>query len=186
MPPFMGQGLCSGVRDAANLAWKLAAVCAGEVGSTDDVEDLLDSYERERRPHVDAVIELSIGAGRLLADFAAELAAGRRPSVPAGDVADPNRWSRLPGLDLGQPFPVGHLLPQPVIDDRRADALLPAGWVVITRDLHPAMTYGYDAVLVRPDRYIAAAGKVDDVRAAGRRWRARGAATEQSRSAADA
>lgn len=172
MPPFMGQGLCSGVRDAANLAWKLTAVCAGEVGSTEDAEDLLESYERERRPHVDAVIELSIGAGRLLADFAAELAAGRRPSVPARDVADPQRWSRLPGLDLGLPFPVGHLLPQPVIDRRRADSFLPPGWVVITRELHSAMTYGYDAVLVRPDRYIAAAGTVDDVRSAGRRWRA--------------
>jgi 3-(3-hydroxy-phenyl)propionate hydroxylase len=181
MPPFMGQGLCSGVRDAANLAWKLAAVCAGEVGSVHDVEELLQSYERERRPHVDAVIELSIEAGRLLATFAAELEAGGRPSVPARDVADPSRWSRLPGLDLGLPFPVGHLVPQPVIDGHRADWLLPPGWAVVTRELHPAMTYGYDAVLVRPDRYIAAAGTVEAVRAAGQRWRAESAATEQSR-----
>ena len=180
MPPFMGQGLCSGVRDAANLAWKLAAVCAGDVVAADAAEDLLDSYERERRPHADAVIELSIGAGRLLAEFATELAAGRRPSVPAPDVADPQRWSRLPGLDLGLPFPVGHLVPQPVIDGRRADSLLPPGWAVITRDRHPAMTYGHEAVLVRPDRYIAAAGTVDDVRAAARR-RLAGAATEASR-----
>jgi 3-(3-hydroxy-phenyl)propionate hydroxylase len=171
MPPFMGQGLCSGVRDAANLAWKLAAVCSGEVpwGGADE---LLDSYEGERRPHVDAVIELSIGAGRLLADFAADLAAGRRPSVPARDVPDPQRWSRLPGLDLGRPFPVGHLLPQPVVDGRRTDHLLPTGWAVVARELHPEMTYGFDAVLVRPDRYIAAAGTVEEMRSAGRRWRA--------------
>ena len=172
MPPFMGQGLCSGVRDAANLAWKLAAVCAGDVASTQAVEELLGSYERERRPHVDAVIELSIGAGRLLADVAADLASGEPPSLPARDVPDPRRWSRLPGLELGLPFPVGHLLPQTVVDGRRSDHLLPAGWAVLTRERHPALTYGFDAVLVRPDRYIAAAGTVDDVRAA--RW-ARGA-----------
>lgn len=181
MPPFMGQGLCSGVRDAANLAWKLAAVCSGEAGSDEDADDLLDSYEEERRPHVDAVIELSIGAGRLLADFAAELAAGRRPPVPTRDVADPQQWSRLPGLDLGLPFPVGHLLPQPIVEGRRADAFLPAGWAVITREVHWSMTYGYDAVLVRPDRYIAGAGTVEDMRAAGRQWRAGSAAIGSSR-----
>ncbi len=172
MPPFMGQGLCSGVRDAANLAWKLAAVCSGEVETAEGVDDLLDSYERERRPHVDAVIELSMQAGRLLAGFADDLAAARRPIAPSADVADPERWSRLPGLDLGQPFPIGHLIAQPVIDGHRADSFLPAGWAVVTRALHPAMTYGYDAVLVRPDRYIAAAGTIEDVYAAGRPWRA--------------
>jgi 3-(3-hydroxy-phenyl)propionate hydroxylase len=172
MPPFMGQGLCSGVRDAANLAWKLAAACTGELAAADEAEVLLDAYEQERQPHVDAVIELSIGAGRLLADFAADLAAGRRPSLPERDVPDPQRWSRLPGLDLGLPFPVGHLLPQPVVDGRRSDHLLPGGWAVVTRERHPALTYGHEAVLIRPDRYIAAAGTVDEVRAAGRRWRA--------------
>ena len=46
MPPFAGQGLCSGVRDAANLSWKLAAVCWGGPAS------LLDSYQVEREPDV--------------------------------------------------------------------------------------------------------------------------------------
>ena len=61
MPPFMGQGMCSGIRDAANLAWKLHAVLRGGAPET-----LLDSYEAERRPHVERCIELSIEAGRLL------------------------------------------------------------------------------------------------------------------------
>jgi 3-(3-hydroxy-phenyl)propionate hydroxylase len=91
MPPFMGQGMCSGVRDAANLAWKLAAVCAGEAD-----EHLLDTYEKERRPHVEAVIEMSIGAGRLLATAAGELAAGRVPRFPPRAEPNPQRWSRLP------------------------------------------------------------------------------------------
>ena len=59
MPPFAAQGLNSGLRDAQNLAWKLAAVLAGGAGSV-----LLDTYERERRPHAEATIRLSVRMGR--------------------------------------------------------------------------------------------------------------------------
>jgi 3-(3-hydroxy-phenyl)propionate hydroxylase len=55
MPPFAGQGLNSGVRDAANLCWKLAAVLEGRSG-----DRLLDTYETERRPHAEAVVRLSV------------------------------------------------------------------------------------------------------------------------------
>jgi 3-(3-hydroxy-phenyl)propionate hydroxylase len=54
MPPFAGQGLNSGVRDAANLAWKLAMVWHGTLG-----EEVLQSYEPERRPHATAMVEFS-------------------------------------------------------------------------------------------------------------------------------
>ncbi|MEN9506254.1 MAG: hypothetical protein RI958_2180, partial [Actinomycetota bacterium] len=163
MPPFMGQGMCSGVRDAANLAWKLAEVIATESAgdpSATASERLLDSYELERRPHVEAVTALSIQAGSLLSVLAADPRA-----TPTADAPDPQRWSRLPGLDLGGGFPVGHLVPQPDrLDDRLGD-----GWVWIASDdsfvapdglpvvVHAAATYGRSAVLVRPDRYIAAA-----------------------------
>jgi len=61
MPPFLGQGLCAGIRDAANLTWKLALVGRGLAG-----DGLLDSYERERRPHVDLVTTLATLLGRVV------------------------------------------------------------------------------------------------------------------------
>jgi 3-(3-hydroxy-phenyl)propionate hydroxylase len=61
MPPFLGQGLCSGLRDAANLSWKLASVLQGSAD-----EALLDTYELERRPHAEAMLEASVNMGRLV------------------------------------------------------------------------------------------------------------------------
>ncbi|WP_224368518.1 bifunctional 3-(3-hydroxy-phenyl)propionate/3-hydroxycinnamic acid hydroxylase MhpA [Hyalangium versicolor] len=60
MPPFMGQGLCSGIRDAMNLTWKLAQVRRGAAGDA-----LLDTYERERRPHVVNMIKATLMMGRV-------------------------------------------------------------------------------------------------------------------------
>jgi 3-(3-hydroxy-phenyl)propionate hydroxylase len=61
MPPFAGQGMNSGVRDAHNLAWKLAAVVSGRLG-----ERLLDSYEVERRDHAAAMTQLAIRMGYVM------------------------------------------------------------------------------------------------------------------------
>lgn len=60
MPPFQGQGMCSGIRDAGNLAWKLDLVLRG-------VSDpaLLETYQLEREPNLRAWTELSIETGRL-------------------------------------------------------------------------------------------------------------------------
>lgn len=60
LPPFLGAGLASGLRDAANVAWKVALVARGEADPS-----LLDSYERERRPHVEATADASARLGRL-------------------------------------------------------------------------------------------------------------------------
>jgi 3-(3-hydroxy-phenyl)propionate hydroxylase len=60
-PPFVGQGLVAGLRDVANLAWKLAWVCQGLAP-----ERLLDSYGQERRPHAKAMIGLAKNMGRLV------------------------------------------------------------------------------------------------------------------------
>ena len=62
MPPFLGQGLCAGLRDAANLTWKLALVREGAAGDA-----LLDTYQAERAPHVDLATSLAVGLGWLVA-----------------------------------------------------------------------------------------------------------------------
>ena len=60
-PPFAGQGLVAGLRDAANLAWKLAWVLRGQAGA-----HILESYDAERRPHAKAMISLAKFMGRLV------------------------------------------------------------------------------------------------------------------------
>ena len=62
-PPFFGQGMCHGIRDVANLAWKLSAVLRGGAAPA-----LLDTYQSEREPHVRAVIAAAIAAGRYICE----------------------------------------------------------------------------------------------------------------------
>ncbi|MGB8488482.1 MAG: bifunctional 3-(3-hydroxy-phenyl)propionate/3-hydroxycinnamic acid hydroxylase, partial [Xanthobacteraceae bacterium] len=71
-PPFLGQGMCSGLRDAANLAWKLRDVVTGEAP-----ESLLDAYESERMQHVRAYIELAVELGGIIQTTDAERARRR-------------------------------------------------------------------------------------------------------------
>ncbi len=61
-PPYAGQGLNSGVRDAHNLGWKLAAACRGRLGDA-----ALDSYEAERRDHAWSLIKLALNLGVVMA-----------------------------------------------------------------------------------------------------------------------
>lgn len=60
-PPFMGQGMCAGIRDVSNLAWKLIAALKGPQGPK-----LLASYKSERAPHVQQYIEMAVKLGRLI------------------------------------------------------------------------------------------------------------------------
>lgn len=60
-PPFVGQGLVAGLRDVANLGWKLAWVLHGQA-----TPKLLDSYDQERRPHAKKMIELAKFMGHLV------------------------------------------------------------------------------------------------------------------------
>jgi 3-(3-hydroxy-phenyl)propionate hydroxylase len=60
-PPFIGQGMGAGIRDAVNLSWKVAGVIDGTLPSS-----VLDSYEVERKPHARAMIELAVTVGRCM------------------------------------------------------------------------------------------------------------------------
>ncbi len=61
MPPFAGQGMNGGMKDAVNLSWKLAAVLKGEAN-----EDILDTYEIERAPIVRKMVEVSRRLGSVI------------------------------------------------------------------------------------------------------------------------
>lgn len=72
MPPWIGQGMAAGVRDVANLCWKLAAVLRGQAP-----EALLNSYETERKPHVIEVTRRAVLMGRVITEHNKMLAAVR-------------------------------------------------------------------------------------------------------------
>jgi 3-(3-hydroxy-phenyl)propionate hydroxylase len=84
-PPFTGQGLGAGLRDAANLTWKLAGVWQGGLP-----EATLDSYQSEREPHARAMIRLAVLVGRLMSGGGRAGALLRRWIAP--------RLHLLPGL----------------------------------------------------------------------------------------
>ena len=93
MPPFMGQGMCSGVRDAAALAWRLDLILRG---LADD--RLLDSYTDERRPQNEWIVNLSTEMGRVSCVLDANAAAERDAALRAADA--PSEIT-LPGLARG-------------------------------------------------------------------------------------
>lgn len=135
-PPFAGQGMCSGMRDAANLAWKLQAILEGRAS-----DQLLDTYQAEREPHVRAMIELAIGMGRLVCTLdpvaAAERDAGMLARQAAGGGSlPPTRAAPLASdaVLAGSPG-AGELFPQAVFGTgprrlRLDDALGDEAWLV--------------------------------------------------------
>lgn len=95
-PPFAGQGMCAGLRDAANLAWKLEAVVRGRAE-----EALLDSYQTEREPHVRHFIALAIGMGRTVCTLDPDEAARRDAGMRAQSAASPAVMPPAPDLTDG-------------------------------------------------------------------------------------
>ncbi|MEU0227244.1 bifunctional 3-(3-hydroxy-phenyl)propionate/3-hydroxycinnamic acid hydroxylase [Streptomyces sp. NPDC006284] len=85
MPPFAGQGMCSGIRDAANLSWKLDLVLRGVV-----TPELLDTYGLERSAHVQHAIGMSVELGKVICVTAPEAAADRDAAM-IEKGADPAR-----------------------------------------------------------------------------------------------
>jgi 3-(3-hydroxy-phenyl)propionate hydroxylase len=190
MPPFLGQGMCSGLRDASNLAWKL-----GEILRNAAPDALLDTYQIEREPHVTEIVKAAVEFGRLVCVLDEEKARQRDAQMlanPAGLAGERGSFG-LPSLGMG-PLILeggGGLFPQPTINGRRLDDLVGPRFLVLARsttaldasaawwkdclkasvatlDQLPdatGMLKGYldkkhaDVVVVRPDRYVLAAGQ---------------------------
>lgn len=180
-PPFMGQGMCAGIRDAANLAWKLALAVRGLAPPA-----ILDSYGTERSDHARQYIETAIRLGRLIN------ASGSRETLDSafrqsdGSVRMESISPRLgAGLEAGDKTLTGTPFPQPVLDDGvclddrvgyRAALIVDRGFwqtvnstianltssngvCVIECDRNGSAseylaTNRSKAVLVRPDRYV--------------------------------
>jgi 3-(3-hydroxy-phenyl)propionate hydroxylase len=167
-PPFLGQGMCAGMRDAANLAWKLGAVLRG--GASDS---LLDTYESERLPHVQAFIELAVKLGAVLQETDPTAAAARDARFAQGaEMFDFPQPQLGPGHRVGGPPPLGTIFPQPrLADGRLMDDAVGQHFAIVgqTSLLAAKMPdavrldgvgadwlaeHGLGAAILRPDRYI--------------------------------
>ncbi len=135
MPVWQGQGYNSGIRDAANLGWKLAAVvnrCAEDA--------LLDTYDVERRKHARAMIDLSTMVGRVISPTNRRVAAARDLLVRSASIVPSlkryvleMRFKPMPRYEQGavvhpEPHrtdsPVGTLFVQPRVDTREQQNVL--------------------------------------------------------------
>ncbi|RAX44538.1 monooxygenase [Arthrobacter sp. AQ5-06] len=160
MPPFAGQGLNSGIRDAGNLAWKIAEVVNGKAPDA-----VLDSYESERKPHAQATIGLSVRLGSVVMTTSARAAAHRDAAARCAlDTPDGRaffeemRYRPLAryrtGLVINNPATedpaisgalelVGTAPGQPLVFDtasrrpRRLDDVLGTDWAILGVDVEP-------------------------------------------------
>lgn len=183
-PPFFGQGMCHGLRDAANLAWKLSMVSDGKASKA-----LLDTYQQERSPQVSHVISAAIEAGKYICELDPAKAAERDARMrsqkdirAAGELIAPIASGVIqPGA--GERFINPRISEISLMDD-----VTGGGWTLLTRtpiqlsdqaqrvlDALGARTFtlrddladidghlgdwfdkaGAEAALVRPDFYLA-------------------------------
>ncbi|MFI5856269.1 bifunctional 3-(3-hydroxy-phenyl)propionate/3-hydroxycinnamic acid hydroxylase [Streptomyces parvulus] len=147
MPPFAGQGMCSGLRDAVNLAWKLDLVLGGRAGP-----GLLDTYTSERSEHVQHAIGMSMALGEVVCVLDPEAAAARDARMIAAGADPRHALPPTPPPVLGdgvlQRAPdgsraphAGHLTPQFEVTHRGRTALLDdltgGGFTVLTDGTGP-------------------------------------------------
>lgn len=175
-PPFFGQGMCHGLRDASNLAFKLDLVLRGLAG-----DGVLNTYQQEREPQVRHVIATAVAAGRYICELDPLKAAERddnlrRKQREGGDIAT--------AADLIAPYGAGLVADgagerfvQPRLGDTLLDDATGQGFVLLTRSGvdHPLIAQlgirvfdvtgqgalealldarAASAVLLRPDHYV--------------------------------
>jgi hypothetical protein len=135
MPPFAGQGMCAGLRDAANLAWKLGHVLDGHAG-----DGLLDTYQAERLPSAAQAIELSMELGKVICVPDPAEAARRDEAMAAAVTDELTRAPGQPGIHGGVTHPdspaAGRLFGQFTAAERRFDDVYGTGWRLVSVDVH--------------------------------------------------
>ncbi len=140
-PPFLGQGLNSGFRDAASLGWRLPRILSGRCG-----EALLSEYTVERLQHSRDLVDRAVGVGQLMETLAAREAGQPDPHADAAGRAAPSGEGLVPplaagllvGEQLGAAPAVGRLIRQPTVATEggapaRFDALLGNGFALVGR-----------------------------------------------------
>ena len=165
-PPFAGQGMNSGVRDAHNLGWKLVHAVRGDLGA-----GVLDTYEQERKPHAWALIQMAVRMGHVMmprsrTNALATQAAFRALSLyrPARDYVMQMKYKPQPFYEQG--FVTGdaglslrgRMFSQPVVERRDGsrvllDTLLGKGFALVELDDGASAVAG-----TRQDRAIGAKG----------------------------
>lgn len=189
MPVWQGQGYNSGIRDAANLGWKLAAVVRGRAG-----ESLLDTYDVERRKHARAMIDLSTMVGRVISPTNRRVASARDALIRSASIVPSlkryvleMRFKPMPRYDQGAVVhtapvrpdsPAGTLFIQPRVDTRTQrnvllDDVLGPWFAVLCWNNNPRKILGEQAfadwkalgacfVALRPSTQLEWTGHDDD------------------------
>jgi len=133
MPPFLAQGMVSGIRDARNLDWKLDMVLSGAPDS------ILDSYQIEREPHVRFIIEKAVELGRVQTMRDPQAAKARDERMIAARKANrkPDKFI-YPALKGGLILNDGALFPQGLVSNASRTALFDdffgARWIIAVKD----------------------------------------------------
>ncbi|MYM25402.1 bifunctional 3-(3-hydroxy-phenyl)propionate/3-hydroxycinnamic acid hydroxylase [Duganella sp. FT135W] len=155
-PPFLGQGMCQGVRDVVNLVWKLRSTLEGKGGNA-----LLDSYGVERGAHVRSLTSRIKEIGRVICERDPQRARERDAALIAaagGEIRTVARQDIIPplerGLLAGEGSGVGTLFPQPRLQHAHGaqlmDKLAGCGWRVVTNlpvwSLPPALSTRVEAL----------------------------------------
>ena len=172
-PPFMGQGMCAGIRDASNLAWKLISCLRN---GHNDI--LLSSYEEERKPHVRKFIETAVQLGKLICSKTPEYALSTFASEAVEKKAMKSLTPPLGQSNLSKSVGnkmrlVGTLFGQPKqLNGKKMDEIFPYQPILISSkplddslyavasseefpELEEILTaLNLDSVLIRPDRYV--------------------------------
>jgi 3-(3-hydroxy-phenyl)propionate hydroxylase len=139
MPPFMGQGLCAGLRDARALTWRLGMVHRGLA-----TQAVLDTYGPERTGHVRVIIDEAVAAGLVICELDVDRAAARDAEMKKRS-RDPDAITREPphprlgepSLSIASNGADGRLAPQGRVQvlDRLGlfDDIVGGGWQLISR-----------------------------------------------------